>query len=39
MEGLIAKTGKLMPSFLMNLSLTVDSMIEVRHPVFREIGM
>lgn len=29
MEGLIAKTGKLTLSFLTNLSLTVDLMVEV----------
>lgn len=37
MEGLIAKTGKLTLSFLTNLPLTVDLMVEVRHPVFKEI--
>lgn len=30
MEGLIAKTGELTLSFLTNLSLTVDLMVEVR---------
>jgi len=32
MEGLIAKTGKLTLNFLMNLSLTVDLMVEVDYP-------
>lgn len=39
MEGLIAKTGELTLSFLTNLSLTVDLMVKVRHPAFKEIEM
>lgn len=36
MEGLIAKPGKLTLSFLTNLSLTVDLMVEIKPLVFVE---